>query len=301
MRGARFLRCVMAALLCAAAAHAHPLQVVDDRGVRIDLPGPAQRIISLAPHITELLFAAGAGDRIVGVIEYSNYPEAAKRLPRVGDTRALDLERIVALRPDLVIVWLKGSPQTQLDVLTALRLPIYYNEPRALDEIASTIERFGELAGTSPAALSAAQAFRTRLAALRERYRGRDMVTVFHQIWEQPLMTVNGDHLISHVLRLCGAQNVFADLRPLVPHVVAEAVLEADPEVIGTGGRGRPRDAGLGAWYRWPQLRAVARDNLYVVDRDQISQHAPRILDAAELICESIETARRRRQVPAAR
>jgi len=133
-RGRTLFACVLAALMSAA----HALQVVDDRGVRIELPGPAQRIISLAPHITELLFAAGAGERIVGVVEYSNYPEAAKRLPRVGDTRSLDLERIIALRPDLVIVWLKGSPQTQLDVLTALRLPIYYNEPRVLDEIALT-------------------------------------------------------------------------------------------------------------------------------------------------------------------
>jgi len=290
-----FAGCVCAATFSSAGA----LQVVDDRGVRIDLPGPAQRIISLAPHITELLYAAGAGERIVGVVEYSNYPEAARRLPRVGDTRSLDLERIIALRPDLVIVWLKGSPQTQLDVLTALRLPIYYNEPRALDEIALTIERFGELAGTLAVAQPAAREFRTRLAALRQHYRGRDTVTVFHQIWEQPLMTVNGEHLISHVLELCGGRNVFAPLRPLVPHVVAEAVLEANPEVIGTGGRGSPREAGLSAWYRWPQLRAIARDNVYVVDPDLISQHAPRLLDGAELICESLEAARRRRPTPA--
>jgi len=290
-RGRTLFACVLAALMSAA----HALQVVDDRGARIELPGPAQRIISLAPHITELLFAAGAGERIVGVVEYSNYPEAAKRLPRVGDTRSLDLERIIALRPDLVIVWLKGSPQAQLDVLTALRLPIYYNEPRALDEIALTIERFGELAGSGGDARRAADEFRARLAALRQRYRGRDEVTVFHQIWEQPLMTVNGEHLISHVLQLCGGRNVFARLRPLVPHVVAEAVLEADPEVIGAADRGSARDAGLGLWYGWPQLRAIARNNVYVVDPDLISQHAPRILDGAELICESLDAARRRR------
>ena len=288
-------RSLWACMLALAMSQAAALQVVDDRGVRIDLPGPAQRIISLAPHITELLFAAGAGDRIVGVVEYSNHPEAAKRLPRVGDTRALDLERIIALRPDLVIVWLKGSPQTQLDVLTALRLPIYYNEPRALDEIALTLERFGELAGTTAAAQGAAREFRTRLAALRQRYRGKDEVSVFHQIWEQPLMTVNGEHLISHVLRLCGGRNIFESLRPLAPHVVAEAVLEADPEVIGTGGRGNPREAGLGSWYGWPQLRAIARNNVYVVDPDLISQHAPRILDGAGRICESLEAARQRR------
>lgn len=273
------------------------LQLIDDRGARIELAGPAQRIISLAPHITELLFAAGAGERIVGVVEYSNYPQAAKRLPRVGDTRSLDLERIIALRPDLVIVWLTGSPQTQLDVLTALGLPIYYNEPRSLDQIGQTIERFGELAGTSAAAQVAARDFRSRLATLQQQYRGREPVTVFHQIWEQPLMTVNGEHLISHVLQLCGGRNIFAELRAFTPHVVAEAVLEANPEVIGTGGRGAAMSAGLGTWLGWPQLRAVARNNLYVVDPELISQHVPRILDGAQQICESLDAARQRRSM----
>jgi iron complex transport system substrate-binding protein len=295
MQDRRALVWLIALVLTLALRPVSALEVTDDRGTRIELAGPAQRIISLAPHITELLFAAGAGERVVGVVEYSNHPQAAKRVPRVGDTRSLDLERIIALRPDLVIVWLTGSPQTQLDVLTALGLPIYYNEPRSLDQIGVTIERFGELAGTSTAAQSAAREYRTRLATLRQRYRGREPVTVFHQIWEQPLMTVNGEHLISHVLQLCGGQNIFAGLRTFTPHVVAEAVLEANPEVIGTGGRGNVKDAGLGTWLGWPQLRAVQRNNLYVVDPDLISQHVPRILDGAQQICESLDAARQRR------
>ena len=289
------LRCLAAIALALGALPALALQIVDDRGVRIELPGPARRIISLAPHITELLYAAGAGDSLVGAVEYSNYPEAAKRLPRVGDTRALDLERIFALKPDLIIVWEQGSPQSQLDVLTALGLPIYYNQPRSLEQIADTLERFGELAATQATARAAARDFRSRLAALRERYRGRDTVTVFHQIWDQPLMTVNGEHLISHVLQLCEGRNVFASLRPLVPHVTAEAVLEADPEVIGTAGFGGPRAAGLGPWFEWPQLRAIARNNVYVIDPDLISRHAPRILDGAEQICAALDAARQRR------
>jgi iron complex transport system substrate-binding protein len=293
---ARTLAATLAATFALALAlPACALQVVDDRGVRLDLQGPAQRIVSLSPHITELLYAAGAGDRIVGTVAYSDYPAAAQRLPRVGDIRVLDLERIIALRPDLVIVWLTGSPQSQLDVLTALDLPIYYNEPRTLDEIGSTLERLGALAGTPEPAQAAAQAFRGRLAALRERYRGRDEVTVFHQIWEQPLMTVNGEHLISQVLQLCGGRNVFAQLRPLAAQVGVEAVLEADPEVIGAGGMGSPSEAGLATWLAWPQLRAVARRNFYVVDPSLISQHAPRILDGAEQICSQLDAARARR------
>jgi iron complex transport system substrate-binding protein len=282
------------ALLLAAVA-AQALTIVDDRGAAIELPGPARRIVSLAPHITELLFAAGAGSSVVGVVAYSNFPAAAQRLPKVGDVNALDLERIVALKPDLVMVWQQGSPQGQLDVLAALGLPVYYNQPRSLGDIARTLERFGELAGTRATAEAAAQAFRQRLAALRARYRGRDTVTVFHQIWDQPLMTVNGEHLISQVLALCGGRNVFGDLPPLVPHVAIEAVLDADPEVIGAAGTGSAAEAGLGAWFGWPRLRAIARGNVYVIDPDLISRHSPRILDGAEQLCAALDAARARR------
>jgi len=271
------------------------LQITDDRGVTIQLPRPAERIVSLAPHVTELLYAAGAGERVVGAVEYSNHPEPAKRVPRVGDTRSLDLERIIALEPDLVIVWGSGSPQRQLDALSALGLKLHYSEPRTLGQIGDAIERLGQLAGTGDVARPAAKKFRARLAALRARYGGRDPVSVFHQIWDQPLMTVNGEHLISQVLTLCGGRNVFADLRALAPHVVAEAVLERDPEVIGATGVQGPEEAGLGGWFEWPQLRAIALGNVYVVDPDLISRHTPRILDGAEQICEALEAARRRR------
>ena len=282
------------ALLLASLA-AQGLGIVDDRGAALELRGPARRIVSLAPHITELLFAAGAGSSVVGVVAYSNYPAAAQRLPKVGDVNALDLERIVALKPDLVMVWQQGSPQGQLDVLAALGLPVYYNQPRSLDDIARTLERFGELAGTRATAEAAARDFRQRLAALRARYRGRDTVTVFHQIWDQPLMTVNGEHLISQVLALCGGRNVFGDLPPLVPHVSIEAVLDADPEVIGAAGTGSPVEAGLGSWFGWPRLRAIARGNVYVIDPDLISRHSPRILDGAEQLCAALDAARTRR------
>ena len=274
---------------------AHSLQFVDDTGATLMLARPAERIVSLAPHVTELLYAAGAGARVVGVVAYSDHPPEARRLPRVGDTHALDLERIVALRPDLVIAWRSGSPAPQLDVLRALGVPVYWSEPRTLDAIGDAIERLGALAGTEAAARPAARAWRARLAALRARHRDRPPVDVFHQIWEQPLMTVNGRHLISEVLQLCGGRNVFAAMTALAPQVAAEAVLEADPEVIGTAGSGPPRDAGLGPWLAWPRLRAVALGNLYVVDHDLISRHGPRILDGTERICDAIEAARGRR------
>ena len=289
-------RALIGLAILAACAAAQALDVVDDRGATVSLPqGPARRIISLAPHVTELLFAAGAGDHVVGTVAYSDHPDAAKRLPQVGDVNALDLERIVALRPDLVIVWLQGSPQAQLDVLGRLGVPVYYSEPRSLDAIGSAIERFGELAGTPGAARPAARAYRERLAGLRARYRGRPAVGVFHQVWDEPLMTVNDGSLISQVLALCGGRNVFGALRPLVPHVSVEAVLDADPEVIGTGGYGSPAEAGLGGWYGWPHLKAVARGNVYVVDPALLTRHTPRVLDAAEQVCTVLDAARARR------
>jgi iron complex transport system substrate-binding protein len=294
------LRLALMVLLLLASVAAHALDVIDDRGVTVRLPhGPAQRIVSLAPHVTELLFAAGAGAQVVGTVAYSDYPEAARRLPQVGDVNALDLERIVALKPDLVVVWLSGSPRSQLDVLSALGVTIYYNEPRSLDDIGRSIERLGELAGTRAAARAVAEAFRTRLARLRARYRGRPPVTVFHQVWDQPLMTVNDDSLISQVLALCGGRNVFGSLRALVPHVSIEAVLDADPEVIGAAageGAASPADAGLSLWFGWPKLKAIARGNLYVADADRITRHTPRILDAAEQVCAALDAARARRR-----
>lgn len=285
----------LALWLAAASAPALALQVIDDRGVRIDLAGPARRIVTLAPHLTELLFAAGAGERIVGSVAFSDFPDAARRLPRVGDARALDLERIVALKPDLVMAWLGGSAQPQLDVLAALGLPVYYHEPRNLDAIAHTLKRFGELAGTSELANPAAARYRARLDSLRERHRGRAEVSVFHQVWDQPLMTIGGSHPISELLALCGGRNIFAAQRALAPQVAMEAVLEADPEVIGGAGVGGPAEAGLGDWLAWPQLRAVGRGNLYVVPPDLISQYVPRVLDGAERVCAALDEARGRR------
>ena len=295
-RAFRFWRAALVggALACATGAVC-ALPVVDDRGGTIDLAGPARRIVALAPHLTELLFAAGAGDRIVATVAYSNFPEAARKLPRIGDAHAIDLERLVGLKPDLVIAWAGGSSQPQLEVLKALGIAVYQDAPQDLDHIARSIERFGQLAGTGAVAGPAAAHLRSRLAGLRQRHAGRSEVSVFHQVWDRPLMTVGGRHLISQVLGLCGGRNVFAGLAAPAPHVAFEAVLEADPEVIVSAGEGTPHAAGLGAWLAWPRLRAVARGNLVVVAPDLISQPVPRLLDGAEQVCAALEAARQRR------
>ena len=269
--------------------------VTDDSGRAVRLAQPARRIITLAPHIVEMLFAAGAGDRIVGAVEYSYFPEAAKSIARIGDSAQLDLERIVALKPDLIIVWQHGNAQRQLDRLLKLGISVYYNEPRGLADIARSIEQFGRLSGSESVAMPAARDFLRRETELRSRYSGRAPVRVFYQIWENPLMTVSGEHIISDMLRLCGAENVFAGLKQLAPVISTEAVLAADPEAIG-GATAEVNTSGkLDNWKKWPRMLAVARDNLFVIHTDLISRHTPRMLDGAQTMCEKIDAARGKR------
>lgn len=290
------LRLVLAmALLSGATAATAEVNLTDDHARVVTLPRPAQRILSLAPHVTELLFAAGAGGKIVGAVEYSNYPEPAKSIPRIGNNLQLDLERIVSLKPDLIVVWLHGNAQRQLDKLLTLGIPVFYNEPHRLPDIARAIEQFGRLAGTEAVALPVARAFSARESELRARYAGRSPVRVFYQIWERPLMTINGNQIINDVITLCGGQNVFADLKPLVPPVSIEAVLAADPEAIGTAIIDTNRQNELENWKQWPHLTATARNNFFLVPTDLISRHTPRILDGAQQICEQLDLARSRR------
>lgn len=271
------------------------IRLTDDTGREVRLAQPARRIITLAPHIVEMLFAAGAGERIVGAVDYSYFPEAAKSIARIGDSAQLDLERIVALKPDLIIVWQHGNAQRQLDRLLKLGISVYYNEPRGLADIARSIEQFGRLAGTEARAQPAARDFIRREAELRTAYSNRAPVRVFYQVWEKPLMTVNGEHIISDMLRMCGGENVFAGLKQLAPVISTEAVIVADPEVIG-GATAEVNTSGkLDNWKKWPRLLAVARDNLFVIHTDLISRHTPRMLEGALTMCEQIDAARGRR------
>ncbi|HUW36435.1 MAG TPA: cobalamin-binding protein [Rhodocyclaceae bacterium] len=284
----------IALLLAAHFAHAE-IAVQDDAGQTVRLAAPARRIVSLAPHITENLYAAGAGAFIVGVVDYSDYPAAAKKLPRVGGYDRLDLEAILALKPDLVIAWDSGNQAGQLAKLKALGLPLFISRPLKLDDIAADIARFGELAGTTAVAIPEARAVRARVAEMRARYSTRPPVRSFYQIWNRPLVTVNGEQLISDVMRLCGADNVFAGLSQLAPTVSIEAVLAANPEAIIASGADATRPEWLDMWKRWKDLTAVARGNLFFVPPDLINRPTPRVLEGARMLCEDMETVRRRR------
>lgn len=258
---------------------------------------PAKRIVSLAPHITELLFAAGAGSKLVGNVAYGDYPPAAKALPRVGGYAQLDLEAILALKPDLVIAWESGNPPAALEKLKAMGVPVYVSQPNRIEDVAREIEQFGALAGTEAVANPAAAAFRARHAALAARYSQRPVVDVFYQIWKQPLMTVNDKQIIGDAIRLCGGRNVFGSLPILAPTVTVEAVIAANPEVIVASGMGDERPEWLNDWRRWKTMTAVKRDNLYFIPPQEIQRHTPRLLDGTEKLCQALDAAREKRPV----
>ncbi len=276
---------------------ASALVVSDDTGNTVTLAKPARRIVSLAPHATELLFAAGAGDAVVGVVSHSDYPPQAAQRTHVGDAENLDVEAIVALQPDLAVAWKSGNRLPQVERLAQLGIPVFQSEPRRLEDIATNLERLGRLAGSVNAAADAAQRFRARHRQLAQRYSRASPVRVFYQIWHQPLMTVNGEHMISHVIRLCGGQNIFADLPLLAAPVDQEAVLEADPEVIIASGAGAQRPQWLDHWRKWPRLSAVKNLQLHVIPPAIIQRQTPRVIEGAQRLCDQLEQARTAQQV----
>ena len=270
------------------------VSVVDDAKRTVTLPAPARRIVSLAPHATEMLFAAGAGPYIVGVSEFSDYPSEAKRIQSVGSGVSLDLERILQLKPDLVVGWNNGIAASQLARLEPLGIPIYKSEPYDFDTIARSFERLAHLAGTDTAGMAAAKDFRGRLKKLRDTYEARRPVTVFYQIWRSPLMTLNGSHLVSSAMRLCGGENIFGNLPQLAPTVSVEAVVKADPEaIVASSGE---QDDVFAPWRRFPGLKAVARGNLVSIDGNLINRAGPRILDGAEDLCRKLDAVRAKQQ-----
>jgi len=291
-------RTLAAGLVLAAAgglAGAEPAPPVrDDDGQTLVLPAPARRIVSLAPHLTELLFAIGAGERVVGAAAYSDHPPAARALPRIGDSALLDLERIVALKPDLIVVWRDGNSAQQLDRLATLKLPVYASQIRRLADIESTMRRLGALAGTAATADAAAERFAAAVTQLRATYAQRAPLRVFYQIWHRPLLTVNGQHLISEALQLCGASNVFADLKPLTPTVSEEAVLLADPDAIVTGSVDPNGPDNLDGWRRLNALRATRNGHLLVVNPDTLHRQSDRVLEGARELCEKLDGVRRK-------
>jgi len=294
--GTRRIVAAWCCLLVLLPVSSQALDVVDDAGRHLHLDKPAQRIISLAPNITELLFEAGAGDAVVGTVSFSNYPPDASRLISVGNYASLNIEKIVSLQPDLVVAWTSGNPRRQVEQLEQLGLPVFYSEPRRLGDIPDNLKRLGRLAGSEDIANAAATRFDMRHRQLAARYAHSETVKVFYEIWHRPLMTVSGKHLISEVIRLCGGHNIFSDLDALAPTVNQEAVLAANPDAIIAGGNASRQPEWLDTWRKWRRIAAVRHGQLYFIPPDLIQRQTPRVLEGAELMCEQLEQARAYKQ-----
>lgn len=286
--------CVLAliSLLTTSLVQAEAIRVIDAANREVTLKQPAQRIVALAPHIVENVFSAGAGDKLVGVVSYSDYPAAAKQIPIVGGYHAFSLEKIASLQPDLVITWAEGNGAEAARPFENLNIPVYVDEPRQLHEVAESIREIGELSGTSDTADAAAKEFMTTLAALQQRYDQASTVPMFYQVWNKPLMTVNHEHLINAVIELCHGKNIFADAPVITPKISIEAVLGRNPSVIIASGMGEERPEWLDDWRSFPQLSAVSENNLYFIPPSLLQRHTARILLGAEKMCHSLQQAR---------
>lgn len=266
--------------------------VEDSLGRSVVLPQPARRIVALAPHIVENLYAAGAGKKLVAAVEYSDFPPQASALPKVGGYNTFSLEAILAASPDLVVVWASGNGLEIIEQLNRLGIAVYADEPETLEDIAGSIRKLGALAGTETASEQAADDFLQRLNGLRSKFGGGSELTVFYQIWHQPLQTLSGDHIVSDVLEVCGAKNAFADAVSLAPVINIESVLQRNPDVILASGAGEEQPEWLDHWRRYPGLKAVQTDSLYSIPPDYIQRHTPRILIGTERVCQALVSSR---------
>lgn len=285
------------ALLCMLSTCASAvIKLQDDAGDTVVLQKPAQRVVSLAPHVTELLFAAGGGERIVGAVNYSDYPPEAKKIPRVGDNRQVDIERLLALKPDLLVVWRHNASMRQMEQLRKLGIPLFYSESHKLDDIPEAVLRIGQLLGTEQHAKQSAAELKQRIDNLVARYRNRPAVRVFYQVWDRPLYTLNDRHIVNDAIRICGGENVFAHLTTTAPSITPEAVLQANPEAIVSGDRSDQTVSGIEMWKRYPSMLAVKRGNLFAISGDLMNRSGPRIIAGAAELCERLEEARKRRE-----
>ena len=269
------------------------LTVVDDIGRTVQLDKPATRIVSLAPHITENLFSAGVGHFVVGVVSYSDYPTEARAIVSVGGYDNFDTELILAMQPDLVIGWKEGNQFHQVERLMELGLTVFVNEPQRLEDVAADITRFGILGGREDEARAVAQEYMAGLSRLRDQYSGLEQVSVFYQVWPNPLITVTDNQIIGNVIRLCGGNNIFAGLGSPTPQVGKEAVLTKNPDTIIVSGMNEARPDWLDEWKQWSFLNATRYGNLFFIDPDIIQRHTTRILLGAREMCDILELVRK--------
>ena len=282
----RFSCAVIAAAACLCSCNAAERETGESSTVT--------RIVTLAPNLTELVFAAGAGDLLVGVSAYSDYPPAAQDLPIVSDAFTVDHEQLILLKPDLLLAWQSGTPVRVVDELRAAGFNIEAIATRGLEDVPAALEHIGQLTGNDETANAAADQFRESLDRLARKYSATAEISVFYQITSRPLYTVNREHFIAEIISLCGGRNIFADLSELAPSISVEAVIDRDPEVLLAASDSG--DMPFGDWQRWESLSANRYGNHFIVGSAEIGRATPRLVEAAVQVCNALSSARKNRE-----
>ena len=251
-----------------------------------------QRIISLAPHITEMLFSAGAGDKIIGVVAYSDFPQAALDIDSVGSYQGINIEKIILLNPDLIIAWKGGNRLKDIEKLKQLGFKVVYSKPYKLYDIPKEIRAFGEQLGTQVTANTLADALENKLQSLIKTYHTQSKVSAYYQIWNTPLMTINGEQFISQAMSICGAENIFSDLPILAAEVSIESVIQRNPDAILLGGQKQMQQGWLQAWQKWPAIGAVKNQHIYLLKADNFQRPTARLIESIEGLCQKIDQVR---------
>jgi iron complex transport system substrate-binding protein len=285
--------------------------VTDDTGQRVALPNPPQRIISLAPGATEMLFAAGVGNRLIATVDFSDAPAAAKQVPRIGDVTAIDMERLVALHPDLVVAWPGGGNPAQIEKIARLGIPIYRWQVNRLAALPDSLRRLGALTSDESTAEQAARALSTELARITREYGGGRRaagvpeagarvagapttgapLTVLLEVWNRPIYTVGGGHLMSDALTACGVRNVFGDLKELGPVISTEAVIARNPDIIVAAAPPGEGASWLAEWKPFGSLNAVRTGRLVAFEDQRLSRLGPSVVLATEALCKALAAA----------
>lgn len=271
---------------------AQTVEATDFNGNLIQLEKPAERVIALAPNVVENVFSAGAGQQLIGVVQYSDFPEQAKRIPIVGGFEKINFERIIELNPDLIIAWGSGNSHSAVSRLKKLGYSVYIDQPNSLYDIAKSIKDIGVLTGHAEQAIEVADSFINQLNNITRDYRGKIKLSSFYQVWNKPLQTISGNHIISHAIEICGGVNIYADEISVAPIINIESVLQRNPQAIIASGTSNSRPEWLNDWTQWTSLAAVQANNLFFVNADHIQRHTVRTLLGINSICQQLDSAR---------
>jgi len=275
------------------ASCAAEITVIDDLGRQLSFESPVQRIVSLAPHNTENLFTAGAGAQIVGTVDHSDFPPAALDIPRIGNYKQFNVEAILALKPDLIIAWSSGNTQASVKQLIDLGLPVFYSEPGTFELIISNIERFSQLSGQTETAAPQLASMRETIRTLQQRYADQSPVGVFYQVWDQPLITLNGDHSVSRAIEICGGFNVFSEEPTIAPRINIEGIIAKNPQLILLAGHEKEQALKwMDKWEKWSAIDAVSHQQVKPIEADIVNRPTQRFIEGTRTICELIDAAR---------